>query len=194
MIYAQTPIRTVAPAETPVTLAEVKAHLRVDSTDEDSLHQVYLDAAVAHLDGWSGHLGRCMVTQTWRQDFSDFPAGDELHLPFPDVSSVSVAYTDNNGDAQTLATSVYELVQGPRGSMLVLADNATWPNTDELTDAVQVAMVAGYGGASAVPSALKAAILLHVGSLNETRQMDSAGYTPTMAYEALVGPYRWVGI
>jgi uncharacterized phiE125 gp8 family phage protein len=74
MRHAQKPIRTVAPASTPVSLSEAKAHLRVTSSAEDAVIQMYLDAAVSYLDGWAGVLGRCMVTQTWAQTFSDFPS------------------------------------------------------------------------------------------------------------------------
>jgi len=61
------PVRVTAPADRPVTLAEVKNHCRIDHSDDDTLVQSYIDAAVAHVEGWSGVLGRCLVTQTWRQ-------------------------------------------------------------------------------------------------------------------------------
>ena len=46
------PVVTVseAPEDTPVTLAELKADLRVDWDDEDDVIQAYLDAAVEVLD------------------------------------------------------------------------------------------------------------------------------------------------
>jgi hypothetical protein len=35
--------------------------------DEDALIDIYLAAAVAHLDGEDGWLGRAIVAQTWSQ-------------------------------------------------------------------------------------------------------------------------------
>ncbi|WP_297534627.1 head-tail connector protein [Nitrobacter sp.] len=62
-----TPIRTVAPAEMPVTLAEAKAHLRVDHDDQDDLITAQIKAATAWFDGYSGILGRA--------DYPDLAAG-----------------------------------------------------------------------------------------------------------------------
>lgn len=192
MIHAQKPTRAVDPASDPLTTSEVKEHLRVDHTDEDSLIATYTAAALAYLDGYSGVLGRCLITQTWQQKFSDFPSGYKLALPFPDVQSVSVAYVDTNGDPQTLSASNYELAEGDLGAYLRLADGAVWPSTDEVTDAVTVTMVCGYGDAADVPAPIKAAMLLHIGTLYENRETLSERVSPNMAFESLIAPYRRV--
>lgn len=186
------PVRTSAPATTPITLTEAKAHLRVGHTAEDTLIGIYIDAATATLDGWTGVLGRCMVTQTWRQDFDGFY--DDMRLPFPDVQSVTVAYYDSTNTSQTLSGSVYTLVNDAGGARIELAYNQTFPATYDRLDAVRVTLVAGYGAASAVPAALKAAMLLHVGVMFTARgDADGSGELPP-AYHALVAPYRVVGV
>lgn len=168
----------------------------MDHTDEDNIIQIYLDAATEALDGWSGTLGRCMVTQTWRQDWDAFPPSDILRLPFPDVQSVSVAYTDENGSDQTLASSEYNLIHDYRSSAIELADGSVWPNTDDVPDAVKVTLVAGYGNAADVPNDLRAAILIHIAHLYEHRTSvvvgTSAIDTP-MAYDFLVSKHRRTG-
>ena len=55
------PVRVAGPSTSPVTLAEMKAAARVDFGDDDLIMQSYLDAAVDHLDGWSGILGRAII-------------------------------------------------------------------------------------------------------------------------------------
>lgn len=190
-IHALKPVLVTAPTTSPVSLAEARAHLRVDHTDEDTIIQTYIDAATAHLDGWAGILGRCLVTQTWRQDLAEFPIG-VLRLPFPDVQTVAVAYTDTNGADQTFTG--FDLVDDYLGAGLVLADGQVWPATDDIQNAVRVTFVCGYGAAADVPSALKAAILLHVGTLYENRETLTDRLAPNMAYEALTAPYRRVGI
>lgn len=193
-IHALKPVRTVAPAEPPVTLAQAKAHLRVDHYDEDATIQGYLDAAIARLDGWNGILGRCMVTQTWRLDLLEFPASGVLRLPFPDCASVAVEYTDQLGASQTLSSSIYHLVADSIGPAIIEAENQVFPVTDEIPNAVRVTGVYGFGGASAVPWSLKTAILMHVGTLYHHRETMSERGAANMAYEALVAPFRVVGI
>ena len=65
-------MRVIAPAEPVVALADVKADLRVDHSDPDSVIQAQIDPATSQLDGYSGVLGRCLVSQTWGQISMDF--------------------------------------------------------------------------------------------------------------------------
>lgn len=89
------PVLTDVPALRPVSLAEAKAHLRVDFSDDDTLISALIDAATAHIDGYTGILARALVTQTWRQDFCDWPGDRVLRLPLAPVASVeSVKYFD----------------------------------------------------------------------------------------------------
>lgn len=187
------PVRTVAPLVEPVTLDDAKAHCRVDGAEEDTLIAALISAAVGMLDGWSGTLGRCLVTQTWRQDFDGF-AGDVLRLPFPDVASVTVAYTDAAGAAQVLDAANYHLVNGDLGASILLADAGVWPSVAVVPNAVRITMVCGYGAADAVPAAIKAAILLHVAHLYRNREAvgDTQAVLP-LSYDALIAPYRRAG-
>jgi uncharacterized phiE125 gp8 family phage protein len=182
------PVRTSAPATTPITVAETKAHLRVSHTAEDTLIGTYLDAATAHLDGWHGILGRCMVTQTWRQDLEGFST--VMDMPFPDAASVSVAYYDADNVSQTLAGTNYNLVNGNGRAWLQISESGNWPVTYDRPDAVQITATYGYGAAAAVPANLKAAIMLHVGVMFGAR---ADGELP-QAYHALIAPHRVVGM
>ena len=190
------PVRTVAPAVDVVSLNEAKAHLRVEHTAEDTLITAMVAAATQHLDGWSGVLGRCLVTQTWRQAYSGFPAGSTLRLPLPDVQSVTLSYTDPAGAPQTVSAADYPLVNDVCGGAVVLASGASWPSAADRPDAVSATFVAGYGNAAAVPAPIKAAILLHVGTLYENRKSvtDDAMAVLPLAYDALIAPYRKVGV
>lgn len=197
--FALRPVRTVAPAAEPISLAEAKAHLRVDASDEDALITAQIQAAVSALDGWSGRLGRCLVTQTWRQDFRDFPAGGLLRLPFPDVSSVIVTYVDEAGETQTLSSSTYHLVADAIGSVVVRDPDATWPTTDDRPASVSVTLVAGYGAAGDVPASIRAALLLMVGDLYRNRETMvigtiSSSVPMSMTVSALLAPHCNVGI
>lgn len=153
-----------APSVTPVSLAEVKADLRVIHSYDDALLGMLLDAAVTSLDGAEGTLGRCMVTQTWDWTIDGFT--EELKIPLPTLQSItSITYRDANGDTQT-ATG--HMVSGQRVTM---PDG--WPGTDGNQGAVTVRFVAGYGVADDVPAALKAAILLKVRDLYDKGEENS---------------------
>jgi uncharacterized phiE125 gp8 family phage protein len=192
--WSTRPIRTVAPTADPIDIDEVKQHLRVWHTDEDILITGLIAAAVAHFDGWSGILGRCLVTQTWTVGLSRFPAEAAIALPFPDVQSVTVTYRDGANASQTLSSSAYALIQTTAGSALVLNSASEWPDTFDRQDAVTIAMVAGYGDANAVPQSIKQAMLLLIGHWFANREALAAAGTMTeipMAVSALISPYRF---
>ncbi|MEW9838232.1 head-tail connector protein [Mesorhizobium marinum] len=187
------PVRTEAPSDTPVSFNEVKAHCRVDDNSSDAVLTVLLNAAVDHLDGWSGILGRCIVTQTWRQDFAAFAC---LRLPLGPVASVSeVKYFDADGVQQTLSTDVYQLLTDARGPYLDLKPGQSWPGTYSRPDAVSVTFVAGMA-AAAVPGAIKAAILLLVSHWNENREAVAEGamFEVPLGVSALIAPHRRVNV
>ncbi|WP_426041508.1 head-tail connector protein [Brevundimonas sp. TWP2-3-4b1] len=191
--FAYSPVRTVAPAVTPVTLAEAKAHLRVDHTDDDSLIGVLIEAATGHLDGWSGVLGRALVTQTWSQAFDAF--ADPLRLPMLAKTVASVTYVNQAGATITVSSADYVLAADALGSFVECAYGVTWSSPRDQTRAVTVTFTAGEAAAS-VPSAIKAGILLMVGDLYANREGVVTGtitaINPTVS--ALIAPYRRVGV
>ncbi len=187
------PVRTVAPTLTPVTLAEAKAHLRAEYGEEDALITGLIGAAVSYLDGWSGMLGRALVTQTWRQDFAGF--SDKMRLPMFPVASVSeVTYVDAAGASQTLAGTEWQLLADERGAYVCLRTGRNWPATGEGAVLVSITYVCGHSVAD-VPMAIKQAILLMVGDWHRNRETVAVGATTgsiplSATVDALLAPYR----
>lgn len=179
--------RFAAPAVTPVTLAEARQHCKADTAD-DTMLQLYLDAAVSHLDGAEGTLGRCLVTQTWDYTLDAFPA--VIDVPLPTLQSVtSITYVDANGATQVLSSGLYR-VSGQR----ITPGDAGWPSTDDVTGAVTVRFVAGYGVAAAVPAAIKNAILLYVGDSFANREARGEQLFDNPAAMSLLRPYKRVRV
>lgn len=160
-----------APASDPVSISEMKAHLRIDHSDEDATLAGYLRTATGRLDGQSGLLGRALVSQTWRLTLEAFPI--EITLPLPPCQSVtSIEYLDLAGDEQTLSTSGYRVfgLGGTDRAVIRPAVGAEWPETAELPGAVVVTFVAGYGDAAAVPEPIRHAVLQIAAGLYSGRE------------------------
>jgi uncharacterized phiE125 gp8 family phage protein len=121
------------PSQPVVSLADMKAHLRVeiDDTDDDDLIEAMTAAATAHIEGGDGKLGRALVAQTLELRINGF-ACSEIELPLPPLLSVeSVKYYDDDNALQTLATSYYDVigVGGRKPARIVLKYGQSWPTT-----------------------------------------------------------------
>lgn len=209
------PVRTVAPSITPVSLADVKAHLRVDHTDDDAMIGALLAAATAHFDGWTGILGRCLVEQTWRQDFDAFARS--LCLPLgPVISITSVTWRSAAGQVSTVASADYDLRTDAGGRAVIRFDDAySFPSDLHESRALAVTYKSGYAtipevpavpgdgeedpgtpavpARSTVPEPVKLAIILHV-KLNYDPLEPAVRESYQRAIDALVAPFRRVGV
>jgi len=172
------------PAVEPLTLEEVKLHLRVDASDEDNLINIYIRAAREFTEAF---LGRALVTQTWKLTIDEFPIG-EIKIPKPPLQSVSnVKYFDSAGLEQTLATSEYYVDAASEPGWVVPVTNSVWPTPLDAINAVSVEFVAGYSPtadspsnlASNVPFNIKAGMLLIIGNLYENREDNVVGVIST---------------
>lgn len=173
------------PAATPVTLAEAKAQLRVDHNDEDGKIEALIAAATSYLDGRSGVLGRCIVSQTWELTLDAFPA-EEIEIPLGPVQSVpALTYVDLAGATQTVNSGDYYLDTTSLTAWVM--PEIEWPSTMEAANAVTVRFVAGTAVAD-VPPAIKHALLLLVSAWYDDRA--GSGMPPAVDY--LIAPFRRV--
>jgi len=169
---------TFPPAQEPVSLAEAKAWLRVESgDDEDALIAALIPAARARAE-W--HTGRAFVTQGWTLWLDGFQGCIELPLP-PLQAVTAVTLHAPDGAATPLDTGDYAV----SGQHLLLTPP---PFALRARDGIAIAFTAGYGDAADVPAPICQAILQIVASLYEHRGGDAAP-TPDGAL-ALLAPYR----
>jgi len=176
-----------APASTPVTLAELKAHCRIEDTDSDTELQIYLDAATEHLDGYTGTLGRCIVTQTWELVLDKFPSSAILLELGPLQSVTSVKYYDTDGVEQTVDSANYTVDTASLHGWVVPDAGFSWPSTLDAVNVVKVRYVAGY---TSVPNPLKHAILLLAGHWFAHREVMGGEAEMPFAVNALIASYR----
>lgn len=209
------PVRTAAPTITPVSLAEVKAHLIIPHDDDDAMINTLIVAATAYLDGWTGILGRCLVEQSWRQDYDRFSSCMPLPIG-PVISVTSVTWRNSAGQISTVAPSAYALRTDAGGRSIIRFDaDFSFPADLHESAAVSITYRAGYPttpavpadpgppvtpeipAQSAVPDSIKVAILLLVGQWYATREAISIGdavIALPFAVDALLAPYRRVGV
>jgi uncharacterized phiE125 gp8 family phage protein len=185
------PTLSVAPEETPVNYEEVAAHLRIDADDEDALILGLIDAATAYFDGYYGVLGRALVTQTWVQKYDGWDA--KMYLPvFPVASVSSVTYLNTSGGSSTVTSTDYALYTDECGAYVEFDQAFTYPTTSvESGPKITITYVAGVA-ASAVPAAIKQAMLLLIGFWFEQRETAASGGVSSLNFtvDALIAPYR----
>ena len=157
----------------PITLAEVKQHLRWTTTNEDVLITTYITAARQYFET---ETGRQLLTATWDYGLDAAPLDRELELPHPPLQSVaSVIYDDTVSPALAMDPTTYRVVapQGPtcpRGR-IVLNAGTSWPVAARRgANGWRVRYVAGYGSnQSDVPTLIKVALYLLVGLFHQHR-------------------------
>jgi uncharacterized phiE125 gp8 family phage protein len=175
------------PAEEPVTLQEARAHLRLESGEDDYLSGL-IAAARRHCESFQG---RAYVTQTWDFYLDSFPGGC-IKVSLPPLQSVTfVKYKDGSGVLQTMDPSEYVVDAFSEPGLIFCAYGKSWPSTYPEVNAVQVRFVAGYGAAVDIPPEVKQAILLKVADLYEHRGGDE-GIDKNIndAIESLLWPDR----
>lgn len=195
-------LSVVTPAAPLLDAAAVKAHLRIDTADDDGLIADLVAAVTADLDAATGWLGRALGQQTLKLTASHFPGcgdavdwrmcaqpwatfhPDEIRLPCPPVQSVTgVSYVTAFGGVATLPPPTYALSD----RVLFPVGGASWPITASRPDAVSITYVAGYAPGT-LPAPIRQALLLKVGALYANRN-DSAAVTD-LASDRLLSPWR----
>jgi len=155
-----------------VSLAEAKAHVRQDQSDDDSLITAMITAATEAAEQYMG--ARAIMPQTWELAEEGFPR--EFHLRrVPVVSITSIKYLDFNGTEQTLDPSAYVLDNADDCTTAEVdpAYGTCWPIARYVDNSVKVRFVCGYANAAAVPEPIKSWIKLMVGAMYANREAYS---------------------
>ena len=164
----------LAPTEEPLTVEQVKDHLRVDGTDQDIWIEERIVAAREYCEGFQN---RAYITQTWDLYLDWFSCGDCcIKIPKPPLVSVtSITYLDTAGVSQTLAASTYKVDTVSELGRIALAYGQSWPSTYDEINTVVIRFVAGYGAAAAVPKRVTQAMYLLIGHWFENRETVLTG-------------------
>lgn len=187
-------VRTTQPAVEPVTLAEAKAHLRVDINTDDALIASIIKAA---REWCEEYLDRTLVHTQWTMKVDAFPR--EFVLPRPPMASsgtvtaTTVTYTLETLSTATLQASEYRVDRDATPGVIRQTYAGTWPGHLLDENSVSVSWWGGYGAdGTAVPAAIRSAILMLVSHLYEHRTAVAPGSSEVpFGVKSLLDSQRW---
>lgn len=213
--------RSVQPVVEPVSLAEAKAHLRVDSEAEDDLILALIQAAREWVEVY---LDRTLITTQWTMTLDSFPTmarqlseayvdrtfiatqmsvradifPPDIELPRPPMSKTStdttVSYVTAEGVSTTLATTSYRVDRNSTPGVIRPPYAGTWPTHRVDQNAVSISWYAGYGDSGdKVPQSIRVPIKMLLAHLWRNREMTTAvALSETpMAVKTLLDSVRW---
>jgi uncharacterized phiE125 gp8 family phage protein len=182
---------TRPPAVEPVTLAEAKAHLRIDGAEEDGLLGRLIAAARGHVEG---RTRRVLIEQGWRMSLDAWPPrGGAVRLaPAPLISVEAVTVYDADGLPRVLDAADYTVDAASVPGRLKVGAAGARPA--RAINGIEIDLTAGYGtDGAAVPADLRQAVLMLVAHWFEHREAARIGAVAApvaMGVEMLLAPFR----
>lgn len=174
--------------DTIITVADLKAHLRVTHTQEDTLISALRSAAISwveeHCNIKLGSYTARGYLPDWRVAY--FPIGPVTAIT--EVKYQTTADKDYTTDLTTLATTLWYTDEITQPARIAFRD---YPTTyDYALTPVVVTFTAGY---TTMPAPVLQAIRLLVAHMYENRQEEVTGTITTrlkFGLEALLNPFR----
>jgi uncharacterized phiE125 gp8 family phage protein len=186
-----------APASLPISLDEVKAQLRVEHSDDDTLITRLINVAVAYTDV-KGALGQAMITQKWGQWISANPTQQVELILSPVQNVTAVKYYDADGVLQDDDVNNYDVFGTEQRTIVSPKSGFSWPTAQQRDDAIKIEYEIGFGDASTdVPETIRHALMLLIGHWYDNReqtQMDQLQDIP-FGFMELMNMHRtcWYG-
>ncbi|MCP3680262.1 MAG: hypothetical protein GY782_08455 [Gammaproteobacteria bacterium] len=170
-------IQITAPSSEPVTLGEVKGHLRIDSTSEDELLKSYVKSARHKAELY---MKRQIMPATWQLLLDCFPGStlaiDLLRPPLSTASTdIVITYKNSTYGTSTLTSTAYTIDFDSEPGRIYPSQNSsntnTWPSDLLITThAVTIQYKSGYLRRNVVPQPIKQWIMSEVGAMYEYRE------------------------
>ncbi len=157
----------VPPASLPLTVAEVREHLKLNA-DEPS--DEYLEGLIAAVrDFFEEYTTKILINTTFRT-FRDYWC-NKFELRKSKFQSLEAFKYFKDDSLVDVDSSLYYITASNLYSLIVLKDEKNWPtDEDKRLQAIQIDFKAGFGAdASLIPQAIKTALLNHVAYLNENK-------------------------
>lgn len=177
------------PSTEPVTVAEIKTHLRIDNSYEDALLGSYITAATEMAEAY---CNRHFIEHEYKLYFNDVTSVASLIYPdctlLDDATHDPVNWLDENGVWQSNSEAFVDANSNP--SIAYLSSEFTSPKLKkDAANRFYYRFKTGMGAsASDIPEAIKQAIKLIVSDMYYFREDRKRAFP--MASEILLQPYK----
>lgn len=165
---------TIPPDVEPISLDEAKAHLRVDTSEDDELISSLITAAREFAEGFQN---RSYTTQTWDLWLDHWPSKGYISTPRPPLQYISSikCYSPDNTE-YTINPADYFADSKSEPGRVILAYGKCWPPVElRRANGIVVTFVGGYGEPTQVPKKMLLAMKLLIGFWYENREAAVTG-------------------
>lgn len=179
--------KLISPVIMPITLAQVKSHLRLDHAEEDDYLVFLIQGAT---EAVQNHIGRSLILHTWQKVYYHSQCYSQriskqstlpilLSLPYPPFIKINKIVGNKGGEIQQEIKN-YQIKFN--GDLAIVEINQPWIKID-------VTYEAGYGDRpDTIPADIRQVILQLVGLFYQKRQSFPLSDEPYLA--SLMQPYR----
>lgn len=158
---------TLGPPCVAITLADVKAHLRIDFSDDDAVLSSTLASAIDYVEAVTGQQ---ILPATLKYTLDRFPNAREIILPRPPLRSVnSIRYVGRDGSEVTFPADFYRVDAARRPGRIILLPGKCWPADSEAA-CVSIEFDAGPYDDRPLSPSLRQAVLFLTGHWYEHRE------------------------
>lgn len=186
--------RITEPAVEPVSIAEAKAHLRIDQdfTDDDLYVQSLISAARIHVENASS---RTLILSQWQMKLDVFPGWD-IELPKPPIApgDVTVSYIPSDSAYLPVLFANFRVDRDSTPAVIRPQWNGSWPSARGAENDVSITYWAGYGQSPQdVPAPARHCVLMLAAGWYANREaiVQGALNPVPMAVELLLGAINW---
>ena len=136
----------VAPLSLPLSLTEIKTHLRVDHSDEDAKITALTWAAVNYVEAATSRALVAHTRRIYADSFADASVDvDVVEIARGPLRAVSsITYSDTNGNAQTLSTTDYTVDKFSQRARIMPSYGKWWPATRSTANSITIEYRAGH--------------------------------------------------
>lgn len=186
----------IGPQIEPISVTDLKAHLRIDSAAEDAVLASLITTARLQIEA---SLALALITQSWSWTFDRWPRRASVELPISPVQQINAVSVVQSGGPVAILPSAYILDGHGIGARLIAREN--WPQPSAVALGIEIQLVAGFGPTPAdVPAAIRQALLVLATHWYSRRDVDggcggategtaTSGPLP-LSVNDLLAPYR----